>query len=126
MAKTARKKLKILSELKSLIALLTVILVLTLAFANLRAYFTPKMILGLGTEVKREEEKVFWEDFLKKNPTYIDGWIELAQILNEQLDKEGALKAINAAKNIDPNSKKIEEFIKDAGFSSKESSFSFP
>jgi len=49
-------------------------------------------VLGATTVISKielENEKFFWEEFQKINPTYIDGWIELGR-----LDK---------VKEIDPN-----------------------
>ncbi|MEK7550528.1 MAG: hypothetical protein AAB535_01980 [Patescibacteria group bacterium] len=64
----------------------SVVMILLLSALNIQSYLEPKPVLGIETE---DNEKIFWEDFLSKNPNYIPGWIELGR-----LDK---------VKQIDPN-----------------------
>jgi len=63
------------------------VLILLLALFNLQNINkkTSKEIMVLGAET----DNLFWEDFMLKHPTYIDGWIEL-----ERMDK---------VREIDPN-----------------------
>lgn len=62
--------------------------VTVLTIANFYTYLKidSDRVLGIETEVT---PPVFWYDFLKKNPNYIPGWIEIGRP-----DK---------VKNIDPN-----------------------
>ena len=70
-------------------------------------------VLGLrtGVDTKRAllKELLFWENTVSKNPTYIDGWIELAKTASRLEDLDYAEGALNSAKSIDPNSEKIRE-----------------
>jgi hypothetical protein len=72
-------------------------------------------VLAATNEVKEvyspslSEEKLFWENFQAINPTYRDGFLELASIEAELQNKRGALKFINLARKIDPNSTLILE-----------------
>jgi hypothetical protein len=69
------------------------VLVILLSIFNLQNVSQNKNeVLGAATVISKielENEKFFWEEFQKINPTYIDGWIELGR-----LDK---------VKEIDPN-----------------------
>jgi len=69
------------------------VLIILLSIFNLQNVSQKKnKVLGATTVISKielENEKFFWEEFQKINPTYIDGWIELGR-----LDK---------VKEIDPN-----------------------
>jgi len=52
--------------------------VLLLASININNYLTPKKAVVLGIETENKQE-IFWNDFLKKNPNYIPGWIEIGR-----------------------------------------------
>ena len=69
-----------------LLSSLAIILVLILSYFNLKSYFSSSQVLGAqtNTEQPNEKAKLFWEDFLNKNPTYFPGWIELARIEKER------------------------------------------
>jgi len=60
------------------------ILILLLTIINLQK-LNRKEIKVLGAETNNS----FWEDFMQKNPTYRDGWIELGRM--------------DQVKQIDPN-----------------------
>ncbi len=69
-------------------------MLLLFSAVNISEYLNQDEVLGVETQIRypveiTSEEKVFWEEFLKKNPDYIPGWIELGR-----LDK---------AREIDPN-----------------------
>lgn len=61
-------------------------------------------------------EKSFWHAFLKENPSYLPGWLELAKIEVQLEDIEAARQALNKARDIDPNSDLLEETAKKLGF----------
>lgn len=89
--KTARK---ITRETSSQILLfIAILLVLLLSSINIAKYTSPNTVLGINTEQKTEsesqQETIFWQELLNKNPEYVPGWIEIGN-----LDK---------AKEIDPN-----------------------
>lgn len=58
-----------------------VIFILFLSAYNIKSYFVPTKVLGVETQ-SLSLEKEFWENFIKENPNYIPGWIEL-----ERMDK---------------------------------------
>lgn len=60
-----------------LISILLVVL-LFLTFLNIRNYYLPKTVLGIITseEVSNSE---FWDEYLKSNPNYIPGWLEIGR-----------------------------------------------
>lgn len=73
-------------------------------------------VLAATNEVKEvyspslSEEKLFWENFLATNPTYRDGFLELASIEYELQNKRRALEFVGFARKIDPNSEVILQF----------------
>ncbi len=60
-------------------------------------------------------EKGFWQAFLKKNPSYLPGWLELAKIEVQLEDIDAAKEALNKAREIDPNSELLKETAKKLG-----------
>lgn len=74
---------------------------------NLQSYFAQDRVLGTKTEKEppaKNQEKIFWENFLKDNPRYFEGWLELARIYDEEGNLEAKEKALNYAREINPNS----------------------
>lgn len=63
----------------------------------------------LGVSSGLSEEKVYWENVVSKNPTYQDGWIELAKVEYYEGNISKAKEFLEKAKLIDPNSPKILE-----------------
>ena len=68
----------------------------------------------LGTEVEAPlanpaEEVSFWENFLAKSPTYFDGWVELSHLMMSLGNQEAAGVAFNKAREINPNSDKLQD-----------------
>lgn len=101
-------------ELKFLFSCFCVITVLFLAGFSLNNYFSKPRVLG--TETPDFSEKIlFWENIVSENPTYIDGWLELAKVTYEHGDKDYAIGALNSAKAINPNSEKVESLTKELG-----------
>jgi hypothetical protein len=94
-----------------LLASFSILAVLALAAFYIKEYNltnpqnVKEEILGASASISDEEK--FWTDFLKKYPSYFPGWIELAIIELEQGNRSAFLKAINTAKEIDPNSKEV-------------------
>ena len=110
-------------ELVFIITALSIISVLLLSSLNLETYQLGKRVLGESTVEESpefeisdlEKEKIFWENFLSKNPLYLDGWIRLSEILDELGDKTYALAAFAQATVIDPNSEKVLNLEKKLG-----------
>lgn len=90
------------------------IAILFLAGFNLNDYLSKPKVLGAETP-NFSKEMVFWENIVSENPTYIDGWVELARASYELGDKDYAIGALNSAKAINPNSEKIEVLEKELG-----------
>lgn len=79
---------------------------------NFENFLTSKRVLGIETQNQiyaqelLKEQKIYWEDFLAENPTYFDGWIELANIDLKLGNLEEAKLSFEKAKTINPNSSK--------------------
>lgn len=102
------KKSKKVSENESvyLILVLAVALLLLLALFNLHAYFHPKDkkdVLGAFDESVYEKE--FWYDFLKDEPEYLPGWVELVRLEKETGNINGFEKSLIKVFELDPNLK---------------------
>jgi len=63
-----------------------IFILLILSLVNIKNFLTVKTVLGANTA---NNETFNWDGFLKTNPNYIPGWIEI--------ERE------DVAKNIDPN-----------------------
>ncbi len=101
-------------ELKFLLSCFGVIAILFLAGFSLNNYFSKPRVLGTETP-DFSKEILFWENIVSENPTYIDGWLELARATYELGDKNYAIGALNSAKAINPNSEKVESLAKELG-----------
>lgn len=92
-----------------------VVLLLFVAGFNLENFLAGKRVLGLKTQNQNyeqqllKEQKLYWEDFLAANPTYLDGWIELANINLKLEARQEAKASLEKAKIISPNSSKIKD-----------------
>lgn len=76
---------------------------------NLKSLSPTKILGAEDVEAKDPSEEVsYWEDFLARNPTYFDGWVELSYLMNTLGNTEAAQVALNKAKEINPNSDKLE------------------
>ncbi len=112
------KKAKKASFKKQLIFLCSccaVVFLLFVAGFNFEHFLASKRVLGIETQNQRyeqellKEQKLYWEEFLAKNPTYLDGWIELANVNLKLGEKEEAKLSLEKAKTISPNSSKIKD-----------------
>ncbi|MEK7112191.1 MAG: tetratricopeptide repeat protein [Patescibacteria group bacterium] len=89
-----------------------VIFLLFIAGFNFENFLASKRVLGTETQNQIYEQellkyqKIYWKDFLAENPTYFDGWIELAQIELKLGNLEEAKLSFEKAKTINPNSSK--------------------
>lgn len=64
-----------------------VIIFLLLAVYNLNKVFEKKKVLGIETTTTEVSNDIFWKEFLKSNPNYLPGYIELNEIEKvERLD----------------------------------------
>lgn len=83
--------------------------VLTLITFNVQTISISKRVLGAQTVAVRaaEKERGFWLNFLDENPTYLEGWVELAVLEYNEGNMEAADEYYLKAKSIDPNSDKL-------------------
>ena len=92
-----------------------VVLLLFVASFNLENFLAGKRVLGIKTQNQiyeqelLKEQKLYWEEFLAENPTYLDGWIELANIELKLGKTEEAKLSLDKAKAIGPNSSKVKD-----------------
>ncbi len=117
----AKKKIGLQDEIVYLCSCCAAIILLTLAGQNLNHFLVKNQVLGAATnsQVKSYEslvkERTYWRDFLKENPRYIDGWLELTQINLNLGDKTAAKETYNKAREIDPISIKLNPFKEVSG-----------
>ena len=90
-----------------------VIFLLFIAGFNFEKFLaSQRRVLGIETQNQiyeqelLKEQKIYWENFLAENPTYFDGWIELANIDLKLGNLEEAKLSFEKAKTINPNSSK--------------------
>ncbi len=90
---------------KYLLKVSFILSVLTLITFNIQNISFGKKVLGASTKIVQNlhSEKVFWEEFLEENPSYLEGWIELAIIQEELGNQNASLQALLKAEEINPN-----------------------
>ena len=92
----------------------TLILLLVVGF-HLDRFVTSQRVLGTQTqkEINQRQlltqQRVYWEEFLGENPTYLDGWIELANINIELGAPDEARLSLRKAKEVNPNSPQVKD-----------------
>lgn len=106
-----KKFKKYRSEVFYFLTCITVISTLILAGANINKFLNDQTTAHVqGAAIDGGQllnEKVYWEQIIKDNPTYRDGYLELA-LINDQLgNKKESEVNFNKAKSIDPNSSKV-------------------
>lgn len=98
---------------KTKINLFLVFVVASIFFAisslNLSSYLAKEesfpVVEGINTDLLRDKE--FWENFLAKNPTYIEGWYEIALIHKNLEDTKSYYVAIEKIQELNPNYEKL-------------------
>ncbi len=119
--KSLNKNLNLKKEFYFLCACCATVLLLLITSFNINQLVSPKQILGTKTQVKNEEMKIInneianWEDFLKDNPGYFEGWVKLSELKLQIGDLSGAKEAFQKAWKIDPNSEEIKSLEKKLG-----------
>ncbi|MFV1917083.1 MAG: hypothetical protein ACC618_01165 [Patescibacteria group bacterium] len=95
-----------------------VAIILALSVFNIAFYSSKESgrVLGLKIVVDSNQvllqEQYFWNNLLKENPTYLQGWVELAKINIQLEDIDSAREALFKARKVDPNSILLEELEK--------------
>lgn len=114
--KIAKKKIGIQGEIVYLCSCCAAIILLTLIGVSLNHFLAIKQVLGTTTDFQAKNseglvaEKAYWQNFLKENPSYIDGWLELTQVNLTLGDRTAASESYNKAREIDPISIKLAPF----------------
>ncbi|MEK7112184.1 MAG: hypothetical protein AAB875_02550 [Patescibacteria group bacterium] len=116
MPKTAgkkSKKIKLKKQFVFLCSCCAVILILLISAFNFENFLTNQKVLGAQSGTSEQEllrgQKIFWEEFVAENPTYLDGWIEITEINLKLGDTEAAKFSLKRAEEINPNSTKVKE-----------------
>lgn len=95
---------------------LFVLLLLLLTVINLNNIFENKKVLGVKIDTSSvNEQKMYYEKIVKENPTYMDGYIELAKISSFLGDRESEKNYLKMAYNINPNSKEVNDLLNQVG-----------
>jgi cytochrome c-type biogenesis protein CcmH/NrfG len=111
------KKGSFKKQLVFLCSCCAIVLLLFIAGSNLENFLASKRVLGIETQNQiyeqelLKEQKIYWKEFLAENPTYLDGWIELVRINISLGDSDAARIARQKAKEINPNSEKLNDLI---------------
>lgn len=83
---------------------------------NINYFFQKPKVLASETDLTQTiNEKDIWLKIIKEYPDYRDGYLELARLSVELSDKKEAQNYLEKAKQIDPNSAKIDEVRKTLG-----------
>ena len=117
--KSSKKRFGLKREIMFLCACCACLILLTLSLINLNLFVDNKRVLGVSYEQpvrNTSSEIAFWQELLAKNPTYFDGWIELAGLSFEAGDKETGYSALNKARQINPNSEKLKMLEESLGY----------
>lgn len=95
---------------------LLVILLLVLTGVNIDKFLNNQKVLGTSVDTTSiQEEKLYWQKIVSDNPTYIDGYLELAKVEVQLGNIQEAQNFINQALQINPNSQRIPEVKKQLG-----------
>lgn len=69
-----------------------------------------KKVLGASIDTSPiQKERAYWREVVTDNPTYVDGYLQLAKVDVELGNKNEATDFIEKALSLDPNSSKITE-----------------
>lgn len=91
---------------------LAVIALLLLTSLNINKFLINQKVLGASVDnTPLLDEKAYWQKIVSDNPSYVDGYLQLAKIEVELGNKIEAQTFINKALSLDPNSSKIPKVI---------------
>ncbi|HWA52285.1 MAG TPA: hypothetical protein VG895_04480 [Patescibacteria group bacterium] len=92
---------------------LIIIVLLLVAGFNINNFLNDQKVLGASVDVTPlQNEKNYWENLIHQNPSYVDGYLQIAKVDVEMSNKKEAYLYIQKALELDPNSTKIPEVIK--------------
>ena len=116
MPKPAKKKISYNHYFVHYAYCLGIIALLILTSVNINKFFESQKVLGVSVDVSPlRNEKTYWENIVSQNPSYTDGYLELAKVSVELGDKNEAITYITKALILNPNSEKITSVQKALG-----------
>lgn len=75
---------------------------------NINKFINNQKVLGASIDVSPlQNEKAYWQNIITKNPSYLDGYLELAKVDVELGNKLEAKSYIDKAEALNPNSTKV-------------------
>lgn len=87
---------------------LAVLVVLLLTIVNLNKIFEHRKVLGVQIDTESvNKQRIYYEGLVKENPTYVDGYLELAKLSSFVGDREGEKSYLKIAYSISPNNKEV-------------------
>lgn len=87
---------------------LAILVVLLLTIININKIFENKKVLGVQIDTDSvNKQRIYYENLVKENPTYVDGYLQLAKISSFVGDREGEKSYLKIAYNINPNNKEV-------------------
>ncbi len=119
--KTSKNKVKNINY--KIVLFCSAAIILSLSLFNLIFHsisanrHVPTTKIEIDTKKQLSEKKYFWETFLREHHTYLPGWLELAEIELQLENREGAIQALETARNINPNSDLYQEVANKLGLS---------
>lgn len=70
-------------------------------------------VLSQTTKYNEERQIEYWEEFLKENPTYQDGYLELGKLYYNNGNFSKSEELMEIAKSLNPNSEKLKSLLKE-------------
>lgn len=110
---SGRKKFSVLINQKLQLVPFNVVLAAfffaaTLCLTTLENHQIHQRVLGLQTQNGNDQQAIIaWEQILQEQPSYRDGWLQLATLYLKEGNKAKAKEALRRAKTIDPNNENI-------------------
>ncbi|SRR5258708_3135010 len=113
---THRKKISYKPFFLHYLGCLSIVPVLILTSINFNKVLTNNKVLGASIDTSSlQTEKLYWQKIIVDNPTYTDGYLQLAKVDTELGNKNEAKFFIDKAISLEPNSTKITEIQKQLG-----------
>jgi tetratricopeptide (TPR) repeat protein len=95
---------------------LAIITLLIITGVNINNYLNSQKVLGASVDISPlQNEKVYWQNIVNANPTFVDGYLQLAKVEVELGNTNEATNFIAKALSLDPNSSKITSVQKELG-----------
>lgn len=95
------------NKIEFLVGILGLVVILLLAAINIGELSNEPQVI-IKTEKEDNERLAFWRDFVQKNPSYYDGYLELARQEALEGNEDETRKVLGRADEIFPNAEKVE------------------